>query len=132
VKVDDNLGTYFQVAPRQPRGFEILVFEREFLTQKQRDTRETQLNTIMDKAMSNPHPSVKQARATAEALVKLMRLPNWSYDNIGVDISLNGPEYAYPDSDKEYAEAEHFADRIAALLKPYERTRQVGGGSRHQ
>ena len=125
-------GCYFEVSP-MPRGLRISVSEHPFLTQKEWDRRYTSGTNLMAQFMemaqtNHPvdtnHPiDVKTAHRILGVtnLFGLADLPDWSYRNIGVDVSVQEVEVVYPGLDQDDAVAQKRYKEIVRLLKPYHR-----------
>ena len=90
-----NIGRCFVVSPR-PRGLRITVFERPFIPQKEWERRYTNVMCLVE-------------------------LPEWSYQNTGVDVGVQGVEAIYPGYEEDAAAAEECRNKIVKLLKPYHR-----------
>lgn len=119
-------GRYFEVKP-QPRGLQITVSERQFLEQKEWERRyasgTNQMSQFM-KVVGTNHP-INAETATRWAGITnffgLSGLPEWSYQRIGVDVSVQEVDEVYPGLKEDDAEAQKRYGVIITLLKPYQR-----------
>jgi hypothetical protein len=51
----------------------------------------------------------------------LLDLPEWSYQNIGINVSVQEVDMVYPGLEQQNAEAQIRYGKIVRLLKPYHR-----------
>lgn len=124
-----NRNRYFEVKP-QPRGLTVTVPERPYFTQKEWDKRYTAGTNLMLQFMEmarTSHPmdakAVRQFRGVTNVF-GLFDLPDWHYQNVGVDVEVEELENVYPGLEQDKAEAQKRYNKIVALLEPYQRTRR--------
>ncbi len=138
-------GRYFEVNPQEteiidgrlkiypePRGLEITVSERQFFSQKEWDRRyafaTNSMSQYMELARTN-HLTTNQIDAkTAQRIMGLATnalglfdLPEWHYQDIGVDVGVQEVDVVYPGLERENSEAQIRYGKIVRLLKPYHR-----------
>ena len=130
-------GRYFEVSP-QPRGLQVTVSERQFLSQKEWARRYSsgtnRMSQFMEAAKTN-HPigtNHSIDAKTAERLTGvtnffgLSDLPEWSYQSTGVDVRVQEVDEVYPGLQEDSVEAEKCYKEIVKLLRPYHRANQAG------
>ena len=114
-------GHSFEITPTNS-GCRVFVSEEKFFTQKEWDKRHTAgtnlLIEFMTMAATNHEINARTVRRFAK-MYDLLDLPGWSYKNIGLDVRVDCPEIAYPELEKQSAEAQHLFDEVVSLLKPY-------------
>jgi len=126
---DKITGRFFEVVPRHS-GCRILVFEREFFTQKEWERQYAFVTNQMTRFLIRTNQTKAEAARELAAVEQMRRLPEWSYDGIGVDVDLQTPEVVYPGMEKDQAEARKFFDEIVSLLKPYRANRSAAPNHR--
>jgi hypothetical protein len=139
--------SYFEVNPQtsemvdgrlriypEPRGLEITVYERPFLTRKEWDRRYASSTNLMAQYMEmartnhsfdTNHPIDTKTAELSMAFLDgfgSLDLPGWHYQNVGVQVHIQEVDVVYPGLKKDIAEAQKRYGRIVALLKPYQPT----------
>jgi hypothetical protein len=120
IEKDSDLGHYFTVKPRP--GWEIVVKEREFMTEEEWGRQRAQLDALLEKL-----PKISEDEAIKQIVEadKLFRLPKWSYDHICVEVSFEYPDVASsPENQKADVETRLVENEITSLLTPYRKTTQ--------
>jgi hypothetical protein len=132
-----NCGTLIPSAAVRERSFEIgwtnsgcriLVFERDFLTQKEWDRRysaSTKLFNEFTTMITTNHDVNAQTAQRFAGTWDFLFLPNWSYKGIGLDVNVQCPEIAYPGLETESEAAERFLKEVVSLLRPYRRANKT-------
>src|SRR6266568_5920173 len=113
-------GRFFEVVP-QDSGCRILVFEREFFTQKEWEQQYTCVTNQVSQFLTRTNQTQTEAVRGVAAFDQMGRLPGWSYNGIGVDVDVQCPEIVYPGLEKDSAAAQLFFEEVVSLLKPYHR-----------
>src|SRR5262249_39743035 len=125
-------GRFFEVS-RTNSGCRVMVFEREYLSQSEWDKRYNSgtnaLAQFLASGTTNPPVDAEAGRQQFIAMTDLLKLPQWSYEKISVDVDLQEPEVIYPGSDRDIAVAQIAYDEIISLLKPYDSTVKAGPGA---
>ncbi len=123
-------GSLFEVQPK-PRGVQVTVSERPFFSQtKWEKLYASRMNSIFDfEEMTTNYSAeaihVVDLKTTPVTGVTnafgLLVLPNWHYQNIGVDVNVQEVDLSYPGLDQDEAKARKCYSQIVTLLKPYHR-----------
>jgi hypothetical protein len=136
-------GRYFEVKP-QPRGLTVTVSERQYFSQTEWERRYASGTNLMSQFMvtagmnhsaDTNHPiDAKTAERLAGItnLFGLSDLPDWSYQSIGVDVSVQEVDEVYPDLQEDNAVAQKRYEQIVRLLKRYRRANLRGGANGRQ
>jgi hypothetical protein len=123
VATDAILGRSFEAKPPSS-GCRIVVFEREFLSQREWDRRyaagTNSLSEFMTTSKANQQIDARTTRRFAD-MERLLRLPNWRFECLGVHADVHCPEVVYPDMEKDSTAAQHLLEEITSLLTPYHR-----------
>jgi len=129
-------GRYFEVKP-QPRGLPVTVSERQYFSRAEWERRYASGTNLMAQFMDTAriinstdtnHPI---AAKTVERLIGLtiafglFELPEWHYEKIGVDVSVQEVDVVYPGLDQDEAEAQKRYRQIVRLLKAYHRANKT-------
>jgi hypothetical protein len=125
-------GRYFEVKP-QPSGLLVTVSERQFFSQTEWDRRYSSGTNLMCQFMEmarTNHPIDTNHATDAKTMERfvgltnffgLSKLPDWHYQNIGVDVSVQEVDEVYPGLDQDNTEAEKRYTEIVRFLKLYHR-----------
>lgn len=113
----------FELLPHNPIHHRILVFEREFLTQKEWNERQIEQRKTVDYITKNIDTATREEVITAASTIT-KPLPGFWHGNIAIDVFVDMPEYSYPESEKEGREADKITTKIEALLHPYKTAEQ--------
>lgn len=113
-------GRLFEIQPK-PQGLSISVFERPFYTQAEWERRYAFGTNSMVQFMNMTNTNHLGDYAGFTNSFGLLDLPEWHYQNIGVQVEVEDVDIVYPGLDKNEAAAQKCYERIVKLLKPYHR-----------
>ena len=119
---------FFTVTPRNS-SCQIVLDEREFLTQKQWDKERAELDKNLTDSRTRTNQTRVELGREFGALMRLPLFPSWHYKKTGVDVDIQCPDIALPTTEKDNAEAERYYDMIVALLKPYDKANRSQGSA---